>query len=80
MACVVCRWQTVSGMEAPHLKEDASCAHPALRPHVTEGEYTRLIAWAHELRAVHARLREALDLRPAPPPSSACSEPPFVFP
>lgn len=66
MACVVCRWQTVSGMEAPHLKEDASCAHPALRPHVTQGEYTRLIAWAHELRAVHARLREALDLPTGP--------------
>lgn len=29
---------------------------------MTEGEHTRLIAWAHEMRAVHARLREALDL------------------
>lgn len=29
---------------------------------MTEGEHTRLVAWAHELRAVHARLREALDL------------------
>lgn len=29
---------------------------------MTEGEHTRLIAWAHELRAVHTRLREALDL------------------
>ncbi|KRE39407.1 cation-binding protein [Janibacter sp. Soil728] len=29
---------------------------------MTEGEQTRLVAWAHELRAVHARLREALDL------------------
>lgn len=29
---------------------------------MTEGEHARLIAWAHELRAVHARLREALDL------------------
>lgn len=31
-----------------------------LRPHVTEGEKTRLIAWSRELRAVHERLREAL--------------------
>lgn len=29
---------------------------------MTEGDQTRLVAWAHELRAVHARLREALDL------------------
>ena len=29
---------------------------------MTEGEQTRLVAWAQELRAVHARLREALDL------------------
>lgn len=29
---------------------------------MTEGEHTRLVAWAHELRAVHGRLREALDL------------------
>ena len=29
---------------------------------MTEGEHTRLVAWAHELRAVHARLREALSL------------------
>lgn len=27
---------------------------------MTEGENTRLIAWSHELRAVHERLREAL--------------------
>ena len=27
---------------------------------MTEGEKTRLIAWSHELRAVHVRLREAL--------------------
>lgn len=27
---------------------------------MTEGEKTRLIAWSNELRAVHARLREAL--------------------
>lgn len=27
---------------------------------MTEGERTRLIAWSHELRAVHERLREAL--------------------
>lgn len=80
MACVVCRWQTVSGMEAPHLKEDASCAHPALRPHVTEGEHTRLIAWAHELRAVHARLREALDLSTGPAAVLGPLRAPFVFP
>ncbi|HIZ98971.1 MAG TPA: hemerythrin domain-containing protein [Candidatus Janibacter merdipullorum] len=29
---------------------------------MTEGDHTRLVAWAHELRAVHARLREALEL------------------
>jgi hemerythrin-like domain-containing protein len=29
---------------------------------VTERETTRLIAWSRELRQVHARLREALDL------------------
>jgi hemerythrin-like domain-containing protein len=29
---------------------------------VTEGEKTRLVAWSHELRAVHDRLREALRL------------------
>jgi hemerythrin-like domain-containing protein len=29
---------------------------------VTERETTRLIAWSHELRRVHARLREALEL------------------
>lgn len=33
---------------------------------MTEGEHARLIAWAHEMRAVHARLREALD-RDDPP-------------
>lgn len=27
---------------------------------MTEGEKTRLVAWSRELRAVHARLREAL--------------------
>lgn len=27
---------------------------------MTEGENARLIAWSHELRSVHARLREAL--------------------
>jgi len=27
---------------------------------VSEGEKTRLIAWSHEMRAVHTRLREAL--------------------
>ncbi|MFF3063480.1 hemerythrin domain-containing protein [Oerskovia sp. NPDC057915] len=27
---------------------------------MTEGEKTRLVAWSHELRAVHERLREAL--------------------
>ena len=27
---------------------------------MTEGEKTRLVAWSHELRAVHDRLREAL--------------------
>lgn len=43
-------------------KEDVRCAFPTLRPPVTEGDQTRLVAWAHELRAVHARLREALDL------------------
>ena len=32
----------------------------SLRPLVTEGEKTRLIAWSMELRAVHERLREAL--------------------
>ncbi len=29
---------------------------------MTERETTRLIAWSHELRAVHARLRDALNL------------------
>lgn len=29
---------------------------------MTERETTRLVAWSHELRQVHARLREALDL------------------
>lgn len=29
---------------------------------MTEGEKTRLIAWSHELRRVHARLREALEV------------------
>jgi hemerythrin-like domain-containing protein len=29
---------------------------------VTEHETTRLIAWSHELRQAHGRLREALDL------------------
>ncbi|MGE9782068.1 hemerythrin domain-containing protein [Janibacter sp. G368] len=29
---------------------------------MTEGEHIRIIAWAHELRAVHRRLREALEL------------------
>lgn len=29
---------------------------------MTERETTRLIAWSHELRQVHVRLREALDL------------------
>lgn len=29
---------------------------------MTEGEHSRLIAWAHELRTVHTRLRDALDL------------------
>lgn len=29
---------------------------------MTEGEKTRLIAWSQELRAVHARLREALQV------------------
>ena len=61
-ASVACRRQTVPGVEAPHPKEDARCAHPTLRPHMTEGEHIRIIAWAHELRAVHRRLREALEL------------------
>ncbi|GIJ35740.1 hemerythrin domain-containing protein [Micromonospora sediminimaris] len=29
---------------------------------MTEGEKTRLVAWSHELRSVHDRLREALRL------------------
>lgn len=29
---------------------------------MTEGEKPRLVAWAHELRSVHARLREALEV------------------
>lgn len=29
---------------------------------MTEGDHSRLVAWAHELRSVHARLRDALDL------------------
>lgn len=29
---------------------------------MTEGEKTRLIAWSHELRAVHDRLRDALQV------------------
>ncbi|MFY1574869.1 hemerythrin domain-containing protein [Verrucosispora sp. WMMD703] len=29
---------------------------------MTEGEKTRLVAWSHELRSVHDRLREALHL------------------
>lgn len=29
---------------------------------MTEGETTRLIAWSHELRAVHDRLRDALQV------------------
>lgn len=29
---------------------------------MAEGEHARLVAWAQELRAVHTRLREALDL------------------
>ena len=29
---------------------------------MTERETTRLVAWSHELRQVHARLRQALDL------------------
>jgi len=29
---------------------------------VTEGEKSRLVAWSHELRSVHARLREALEV------------------
>lgn len=31
-----------------------------LRPHIPEGEKSRLVAWADELRAVHARFRAAL--------------------
>lgn len=30
------------------------------RPHVAQGQTTRLIAWSHELSAVHQRLREVL--------------------
>lgn len=29
---------------------------------MTDGEKTRLVAWSHELRAVHERLREALQV------------------
>src|SRR5690625_7366128 len=36
------------------------CHRPFLRPHVTEGEKTRLTAWSRGLRAVHDRLREGL--------------------
>ena len=46
-------------MEAPDTKEHDRCCRP-LRPHVTEGEKTRLIAWADEMRRVHDRLRTAL--------------------
>lgn len=49
-------------------------------PALTEGEHTRLIAWAHELRAVHARLREALDLSTGPAAVLGPLRAPFVFP
>ena len=35
---------------------------PHLRPRMTEGDRTRLVAWSKELRRVHARLREALSV------------------
>ncbi|MEO5744592.1 MAG: hemerythrin domain-containing protein [Terracoccus sp.] len=46
---------------------------------MTESEKTRLIAWNHELRTVHERLREALHvtraaLREGDPPESASRE------
>ena len=47
-------------MEAWDPEEVGDDDAPPLRPHVTEGEKTRLVAWSDELRHVHARLREAL--------------------
>lgn len=41
--------------------DDDRVDHP-FAPGVTEGEKARLIAWNHELRTVHERLREALRL------------------
>jgi hemerythrin-like domain-containing protein len=58
---VACRWQSVSGMEASDPK-DRRCSHRPLRPRVTERETTRIIAWSNELRRVHQRLRDALEV------------------
>ncbi|MDF2846303.1 MAG: hemerythrin protein, partial [Oerskovia sp.] len=42
---------------------------------MTEGEKTRLVAWSHELRAVHDRLREALRVTRAALDDGAAAEP-----
>lgn len=41
-------------------KGERRAAVVPLRPHIAEGEKSRLVAWADELRAVHTRLRAAL--------------------
>src|SRR5699024_6750333 len=46
-----------------------------LRPLVTEGETTRLVAWSRELRAVHDRLREALRVTRAAVADGEAAEP-----
>ncbi|RIJ78162.1 hemerythrin domain-containing protein [Nakamurella silvestris] len=48
-------------MEASNPK-DSRCPHRPLRPRVTERETTRLIAWSTELRRVHQRIRDALQI------------------
>lgn len=48
----------------------------------TQGDKARLVAWGRELRAVHDRMREALEVtraaldegpRPSRPPATCCS-------
>lgn len=42
---------------------------------MTEGDHTRLVAWAHELRTVHGRLREALAVTRAAVEAGVSPEP-----
>lgn len=47
-------------MEAPDTEGVRRCLRRSLRTPVTERDLARLVAWSTELRAIHQRLREAL--------------------